>query len=418
VRHILLVLERGGGLGHLAQIIPVARALKRFGVRLTFASVQPELALNYGPAGQEKLFQALVSLERYRAPSQTPLASNFRAVVPRNFSEVLALGMCSDVQVLSARMHGYVALFKALSPDAVLCHHSPIAHLVAGLQGIPKAAFGDGFCVPAIAHPMPCFKPNHSSDEPQSKQSLNAVEHVLNEVILKASCTFTSINPGSIQDWLTASESYLCTFPFFDHYGPRVDEYYYGGIVENLGKRRLEWPSSRLGLPKVLIYLSQNHSRLPALMQALGRLEWPSILFSVGLPTSSVVPPNVLPADFAMDLPWHLQHTDLFISHSPFGSSIQAMLAGVPILALPETPEQGMLTRQLLAIGNAAYSADLAAQNQTEPELIDQIESFLLAVRADDAQKSRAIQLAQTLRQFDPIQASHELAEDMLSAMF
>jgi hypothetical protein len=414
-RHCLIVLEIAGGLGHLAQIVPVARALKRQGAKVSLLTVQADLAKPYGPNGNEAIFERVMGL-KWPGESKPAFMVQASLKVANTYPAILRRNSFRDQPTLLNRLQYLFQSFEVIAPDLLLAQHAPTAQLAAHLKGLKQASFGDGYCVPLVPGvdgKMASFLPeglmvprsNEGSFFPAFMQNDVDKDYETLESTIASVCTKLnlSISPRVAQ-WIDHEKQFLCTWPFFDHYGSREQAYYYGPHIEALGKGRLSWPKgSSVSSPKVLVYLSHQHPLLQPYLDQLEALNWPSVLYTNTPSGQYRLPGNVARGNEAIDIAWHLEQSDIVINHSSFGTCTQAMRAGKPIVAAPTNPEQMMLTRELTKLGVGTWG-------DPQHMALDEV----LHSAASDAMSTQARALSKVIETVDLEGALLELTEDIL----
>jgi hypothetical protein len=379
----LIAWEIGGGFGHIVQIAAVSSVLRARGVRVVLAAPDPALPIALGHANPQFQFDAIM-----QSPLGRTAAHEFSARPFLNYASLMLEWGFDDATRLANLCGAWRSLFDHIKPDAVLAHHAPVAGWAANEAGLPCGRIGDGFTTPPAVSPLPSFTPW----EPASEAALHTQDAAVAAIL--------GISPAAHLDDL---RDYLLTWPMLDHYGARAGAYYYGPIAAKLSGQCVAWPSGKG--PRVAVYLSARHPDLPAVVDAIGQLGWPAVLHSPTPPTT--VPPNITLYTTPIDLAAALRDADLLICHTPHGTSVEALRAGKPILALPNTAEQGMIAQRLLALGVSF----MAKPSPTADEL-----AALLKQGLDTPSLAQnAAHMAQSLAVYDAAQAAQELAEDILA---
>ncbi len=226
----LLAWELGGGLGHLINLLPLAKGLSQRGHRL-YAAMQDV-------AKAERVFRGL-ELAYLQAP--TGAFNPTRALEPqRSFVHILHNHGFSDPNQLRAMASAWRNLFELVCPDLIVFDHSPTALLAA--SGLParKALIGTGFFCPLDESPMADLRPWLPNAADKLRQDEDRVMSNVNTVL--ASWRQPPLERLS-RLFYDVDEHFLATLPGLDHYpartarvaqGARIQARYWG-VWPNIG---------------------------------------------------------------------------------------------------------------------------------------------------------------------------------------
>lgn len=386
---VLFAWQLGTGLGHLAQMLPLARALCGNGHRVYVAARNlPRTARLYGDVGISFL-QAPIKIDGRR-----PFARGYA------FAHLLANnGFGADEELFSLAA-AWRNLFRLVRPHLAICDHSPVALLAARGLPIRVATIGSGFCCPPDTFPLPLIRPMPSdrsteqwhADEQRILQRVNWVlEHWKQPPLRRLGQLYGQVD-----------ECFLTTFPELDHYGERAGARYWGPVNATGGKPP-SWPAG--SGPRVFAYVKPCRV-LDRLLETLNELGFPTLVYceaanremrqreSATLRFETERPDPALAA----------RECDLMILNGAHGSTCDALLAGRPTLQIPLHREQQMTASAVERLG-AGLSLDPKEPSRTKPrELVER-----LASDQSFAQAGRAF--AQRHSDFDPQKQRREMLE-------
>jgi len=333
---ILLAWELGGNLGHLSKLLLVARRLRRRGHEILF-SVQ-----DVGTG------QQLLTEEGFRYV-QCPRASRWGAGCrePASFSHILAQAGFADPGVLTGLISAWHGLFELFQPEVVLSQYAPTAHIAARIYGVPCLELAIGFEHPPDVAPFPCFRPwlQLSADE------LMKTEQVILDNI-NGICVRRGVPAHqNLQQALKCDRTLFATFPELDHYQGRTDGRYTGPLFITDDGVDMEWPQD--GFQRIFVYLKPDRW-LPLVMQELDRSGASVVAFIPGI-DGTMLPSyssgRIRISSAKVKLSCLLPGMDLAVTHANHGTIAAVLLAGKPLLSIPTTIEQLMLSSCLESHG-------------------------------------------------------------------
>lgn len=371
---IMIAWELGAGWGHVARLRPIARQLQQRGHQVVIALRDV--------AATGSLFT------RFGIPC---LAAPFKLGWPKisirpavGFAHVLHNVGFADPDELGSLVGAWHALFDMIDPDVILFDHSPTALLAARGHRAARVVVGDGFCCPPANDFLPVLTPWRDVDLGKLHQDELRTLGIANQVLAAA-----NISPlRRLSDIYHDDASRLfTTLAEMDHFGPRRSEQYFGPTAESLSDAALDWPPGKG--PRALAYL-RPFSQLPELLRLLDKRGVSTLLYCPG------ASPSCVPAGSSIrfvDQPFDLNHAarraDLAILNGSHGTTMEMLLAGVPVLQIPLHMEQ-----QLVAHRSVRLGAGLAVSSTTAGHLETQLERLL----ADAAFRSTAEQFASRYR--------------------
>lgn len=368
MKRILIAWEQGGNWGHLARDVPVALALRERGYEVYFAVCDLKTADQFlSPHG--------FSFEQ--APL-APVAKASRFAVAENFAGVLASQGYGDPEALHGLVAGWLTIFQSLRPALVIADFAPGAMLATRVAGLPLAAIGLGFELPPPVHPLPPIRPWQS----YSIQRMIHADTTLLETFNTVLGRLTTPTLAKLGDLFAGKWTALTTFPELVHHGPRSDSNCVGPIY-SAPQNALEvhWPESHG--PRLLAYLRPNTRGLQAILAALSRLG--TVIACIPGLTS---PPRAAGATChiyseGLRLQHLLPRSDLLVSNGSLTTSTLALLAGVPVLAVPIYAEQHLGALRITELG-AGLIAD---KRRSERELGGLLRRLLGGACRDNARR-------------------------------
>lgn len=379
--------ELGGGLGHLMQMLPLARGLARRGHTVYVAMRHLDRAWHvFGRTG-------ILILQ---APYKT--SGSARYPRPRNYAEMLAnVGFASEGG-LFVRGSAWRTMVEMIEPHLLVFDHAPTALLAT--RGMPcrRALLGSGFCCPPDAPgdaagdssrwaPFPVIQQDATDDLPPANHVLPRMNRVLARwgapPLERLGQLYTDVD-----------ENFLTTFPELDHFPSRAGAAYWGptvGIAPD-GAARAEWPAGEG--PRVLVYLKCS-PETEHVLAALRDLRWPTVAYLDDASESlrrRLASATVRIADAPLDLTIAAEDCDVAILNGGHGVTAEMLLAGKPVLQIPLALEQQMTADAAARLGAGASCAAKSAG-----EVRSSLETLLADGCADAARR-----FAARYESFDP----------------
>ena len=382
---ILFCWELGAGLGHLMQMLPLARDLAAKGhtVYIAVRDVPAAMAV-FGGAGVRFL----------QAPLFTPKVARF----PRqlNFAHLLAnLAFRDDFELfgLTCAWRNLMLMFR---PDLIVFDHAPTALLAARSLDLPArtALIGSGFCCPPDTFPLPLFRP----------QRLGAVDDarlVAVEVELLGRVNRLLGNWGQPrlerlgELYSRRDENFLTTFVELDHFTGRAGAAYWGPVIagEDAGGEPPDWPDAPG--KRVYAYLKPS-PELPRVVEALAASGCPTVLCVDGASEalrrrleSATVRVEAAP----LDLRRVAAECDLAVLNGGHGVTAEMLLAGKPMFHVPLYLEQRLTAEAVAALG----AAEVAPPGSADP-----VGTRLDALLHEESYGAAARRFAERYAAFDP----------------
>jgi len=351
--------ELGANFGHLTRLMPIAVQLRQLGHELFFAVRDTGVAA--------------ALLEQQGFPfTQAPFWHG-RACLsapPVNYAELLiAEGYCQQ-DGLSGMLRSWLSLFRLFQPDVVVADYSPTALLAARIAKIPAVCIDNGFGLPPDITPLPSIR----SWESITGQRLQHAEETVLRSINSACHAFGGPALERLVDLFDTEGTVLTTFAELDHYGRRNETEYAGPIFSNAGGQAVQWQGTHRR--KILAYLRPSVPGIGNLLKALAELDAEVICVAPGLKRLNRAIANRLRVYVnPVRLDNIISSADLVVSYAGSGMACCALLAGVPLLLVPQNVEQYMFSCRVdeleagLVMGTNRNEADFRGSLQ---QLLDE----------------------------------------------
>ena len=343
-----------------------------------------------------------VSLDHYQAPIRTKRVGGPDR--SGGYAEMLLNIGYREPWELRGRFLAWKSLWRTLRPDVVLLDHAPTATLAARAMELPYFTIGTGFCQPPSVFPLPPFvwwKPHDAAVLAQ--QETNVVEHI-RQVLPELESSFHGI--GQLTD--QANGNFLTTFRELDHYPSRGEATYYGSWSPPLSRNSFPgWPAA--GAKKIFAYVKPMPC-LNDLILWLDRSGHSVVMVGDGIgfaPLQGKVSSRTMLLDQAIDLTELKASCDVAILNGNHGVSCEFLLAGVPLLQIPLTQEQLVMTHVSVTMGTALGAA---------PTQVPQVISQLQAALGNASLREQAVAFAQRYADFDAAESQDRIVDALVSA--
>jgi UDP:flavonoid glycosyltransferase YjiC (YdhE family) len=325
---ILLAWELGGGLGHVTKFMVLAERLQAQGYELWAAC--------------QNLADAEITLGRLGVRLvPAPIWNGGPGNVPEpiNYAGILARKGWLDADGLAGMARGWRNLVDAIAPRLIVANHAP--GMLLGLRDCdtPILYIDTPFGIPPLASPFPNMR------YWQGEELLPMMHAVEEQVLATANRVLASMGSSNLPhlcDLFQGVETCLLGLPELDHYPEREPAEYYGPLyAEDWGAAPI-WPAGEG--KHVFVYLDSAHALFAPLLDHLAGLSCRVLVFSSRLPDAAVSgKPNIVLHNRPLRMSQVLVKAELVVNHAGYGVSNQALLAGVPLLMLPNHLEQAML---------------------------------------------------------------------------
>lgn len=358
---VLFAWELGANFGHLARDLPIAQRLRQAGHDIMFVARDTRVAAELlRPAGFPFL------------PAPRPVHPARLKHPPGNYAELLlAEGYGDNLQLLGL-VDAWIALFRLYRPQLLVVDHAPTALLAAQLMGIPNAVCGNGFEIPPDAVPMPSIRT--WEDIPVSRL-MRSEDVVLNSINFVAR-RLRRPTLGRLGELFARTVRIFASFAELDHYGERSEEDYAGVFYQLQATEIKKWPVA--AEKRIFAYLRPE---MPGFLNALAALRESGAAVLCAAPGISESQATYLSSGqmHVLHRPIAvtplLQDADVVVGYGSIGLMAESLLAGVPILAIPQNVEQYLCSARMAAIGAGLMIRVERSQEEISGALLSLLES-------------------------------------------
>ncbi len=384
---VLCTLELGGNLGHVARLRPLLEGVRARNADVAALAIQHETAREHLPC------------QVHPAPWDRPPRRGSPPWIGHLGDTLAALGW-DDLPFLERSALAWRDAILNQQPDALLLDASPTALLAASGLGLPTFQVNDAFGIPPAVQTLPDLlvrlgrvaRRTAPDPTPRVLDHLNTIRE-----------RFGASPCPTLGDFITSADrTFLNHPPELDLYGPR-HRITCAGPWGGLGGAAPDWPAGEG--PRVLVYLRHFE-------------QWPvfwKMLEAAGLPTIAAVGPDAAPVPNAphlhvcrhpVDLASLTASCDLAIGHGGVGFTGQAIVAGKPLLLIPQTLEQSAYAQQASRLGVARVSVG---------RVVAELAEALRALLMDEALTRHAAELGRRHAGFDPRATAASLAQRIVA---
>lgn len=389
---ILFAWELGANLGHLARDIPVAERLRAQGHDILFVVKDVAMAERLLPLRGFRFVQAPVA----------PLPQRMEA--PANYSEMLMAAGYGDSSSLDGRVRAWVALFKLHGSQVVVVNHAPTALLAARSVGLPTVLTCIGFEVPPLVDPLPSIRPW----ERASQERLQAADAFVLERINGILKQYGRPPFKRVASLFEGIPTLFTTFAELDHYGARADGEYVGMFSAQGDAEDLPWPDA--GRARVFAYLRPTVPGFECMLGAMRDADVSAICVAPGIVNdvaNQYRSSSLQIVTHPLALGPILSDADLAIVYGT-GTMSDALLAGVPLLMVPQVVEQALMAERIEALG--------AGVLWHPPRTLASAGAILKSTLANTDLRRAAGMFAHKYRDFSPSRAADHVSEFILQA--
>jgi UDP:flavonoid glycosyltransferase YjiC (YdhE family) len=390
---VLFALDLGGGYGHLRRCVPLADLLAARGHDIVFAM-------------RGSAYAAEVVGDRPFRLLPAPLLAGVAepGMVADTWADVLLRTGHGVADDLAEVLRRWLAIFAEERPDVLVADFAPAALIASRIARVPSLDTGSGYTPPPRQVPMPMFRigqapgPRQLAAEAQALAAVNA-----------ALASVGAAPLPTLADTLATDRTVLMCFPEFDHYGERPGEAYFGNDYRLDDGIEPPWPTGTEA--PVFGYLRAGSRGFAAVVRALRGSGVRALLHARDMPQTdeaAFAAPRFAVSARAVQMRAVLAQSRMVVCHSP-GTAAAALVAGRPVVLLPEHTEQAMAAGRLVAQGLALA----AGPDATDAE----VAALLRQALEDRALAARAAAFARRYHGYDPAEALAAIADEVEDVM-
>jgi hypothetical protein len=380
--------ELGGGLGHIARLRPITAGLADRGHDVIVVSRNVPLCHHH-------LARPGVTI----LPAPVLPISRRRVRMPCTFADVLHDCGFAELSNLEAVVWSWRHLFNLLRPDVLLADHSPAALLASRGMEFTKAVLGTGFLCPPDVTPLPSLR-SRRPDPPWIADVELLVLRNMNAALLSLDAApFSHV----AELYASVDRQYLLTLAELDHYPNRLHARYWRPISA-IGGESPHWPiDSR---PKLFLYLKAHPTTL-AILRALAKRELSTVCCWIDAPRdvraefdNTTIYLDAQPVDIHLAC----QQSDLAVLNGGHGATCEFLLAGKPLLILPQSLEQQVTGERV-----AQYGMGLMGSLRRPDQVLPAIDRLL----GEPSFRTSAERISGKYVEEDPLHAISRLLDDI-----
>jgi hypothetical protein len=396
MKTILFVWELGQSFGHISMLLPLALKMKEQGHPILFV-VRDTLS-------------GLKLLKHYKIDYlQAPMALHSTAPLTRsahNYAEILLQCGYDDPAVLAALVAGWRTLFEAIGPAMIVCEHSPTALLASRDMGLKRVVLGTGFFIPPRAEPFPDFY----RDGKLAAEVLQASDTLVLENMNRALAQLDLSPLSNLPALFDCDLEFLCSFAELDHYPERGPARYWGQqYIDDVGES-VSWPEN--GRKRIFIFMRQQNKGFERLLSQLRLVDCEVFVVSPGISATLLAryrSPHIRFTTELHRLSSLAGNCDLAILYGGSGTMVPCLLAGIPLLLMPQYMEQRLAVQRVVELGAALVIDD--------PVPAFDFVKMVLEMLGNPAYRQAAQQFAQKYTGFHPKQQAGKMAEQLAALL-
>jgi hypothetical protein len=271
---------------------------------------------------------------------QAPLWVRQRVASPTfSYGQVIGDGGFFAEDGLAELVRAWLTVFDLVQPVAIYGEHAPASLLAAHVARLPAARLGSPFTCPPATRPMPALMPWIKGPDPEAD--------ALPDRVIRAVCRqFRAPMLAGVAELLRTAAPFLTSWPELDPNAGRTDADYYGPMGGLESEAPPDWPETGPQDRRIFVYLPFNRAQAAPLAEALARRGWPTLWVS-GSPPGFRLPPSIRHETEPVDIARALAEARLFATRVGHASAMDALLAGCPMLMLPDMLEAETHARRL-----------------------------------------------------------------------
>ena len=350
----------GEGLGHMMSLTMLAGKLKEMGHDVTCVLKNIDSAPR---------LLAPLGIDWLQAPRVSPL---MRRSSSRNHAELLHRVSYGTVDNVVSLFVAWKTIFRASSPDLVVCDYAPTAALIAGQLGIDVVCVDNGFSMPPadatnLRAPLPPILTNHAQDPAElaelEQQVLINLNIALARLQMRELPAFASMfrSPVWYRNW-----------PQLNHFGIHSPDRHLGPIFSVAAGIEPVWPKGNG--PKMFAYLKAAHPDSVKVLRAAITYGFRVVAFSPDMPDPVIRELSESNRFVFSRVPFNLAHlpddVDVGVWHSPTGAVGRSIEKGIRMIFLPMHTEQILAST---AVARAGLNARIVTGDCIWTDLFDDL---------------------------------------------
>ena len=339
---ILYTWELGADLGHIQSFLSFATHLSAHGHEVVFAA--RDLSRIYTLPGMRRFMslQAPVWLSPIKDLPEPQVC----------YADILQRYGYLDANALLGLVNGWRALFNMIKPQLLVADHSPTALLASRGLDFPRIIYGSGFLSPPRTTPMPSMRPWQNLPAKRIEDSEAAVLQTINQVLAELG----GQPMPTLADLFAVDDNFLMTPAELDHYPQRGSARYILPVRTVQGGATPEWPKGPG--KKIFAYIKMSHPQTKQLFMQLLDAPFNVLAYVPGLSEEkcrAMQAPNIHFSSQPVDMHYVTQHAKAILCHAGFGTVLEGLLSGLPVLLLPIFLEQLLMARNVSRLGMGIF---------------------------------------------------------------
>jgi len=339
--NILVGYEYGIGMGHLARLLPIARALKNRNHHVVFFLYNPGECTKI-IANENLPIIPVLDIKARVSEMGTPLRTH-------SYSDIIA-SLCGYYHdnMFTVTL-SWKTIFDIYKPDLIVCDHSPNCCLAA-FGRIPVVQMGDGFTLP----------PAHEAVFPLMRGAAPVIDP---DRLLENMRVVQKMHGGKIPQTITEPfrtvARLFCTLPELDHYPLMRRDTVIGPPPDDLLN-----PADAPVEPRWFAYLKAGFPATGKILESLCNVKIPGEVYISGLTAElegRLTSNNIVVHHDPPPLSGILPRVSVILHHGGNGVSCAALSAGRPQIVVPMYQETQMTGERLrrMGVGHILSSEDM-----------------------------------------------------------
>lgn len=340
---VLCTWELGGQLGHISSLSHIIAELEGREYQCYAALKDLSRAVPFFKGLNTTLLQAPVFLPKIQM--QRPVQC---------LADTLLLSGYLKTEELQGLLQAWLSLINLVNPDILISDYSPTAALAARYSPCRQVFVGTSFAQPVPGHLIRSWNPNHPQPEMVKRQEamvVKTINRVLDSKMLgpQAQTPITRIS-----DLFNEADRVIITSP------PEFDLYH---DLRNNGIYQVKVNTSTIETsvqfntndrPKLLAYLNPGHPQFEIIIPALAQCGANVLLICPRTNPKRLKPYESEYFRYSVEpvqLTEALQQADLLVNHGNNGATMESLMTGTPVFALPIHLEQLLTAKTLEKLG-------------------------------------------------------------------